>query len=262
MKSGCFSSRARGVRRPQQQVQREQQSLRLQGALGELRRHRRTSAATSSASRWTAPRPVRASSAGRPTSKGKRDEDARALTPGDFDKAWSEIDGTGWENLKDCTNGTLEKRDPVYVFDIKDDQNKASFSVPDARGALPVQRHHRRRSTCWRRRAASSSATTSPPTPRRSTRRTSSVSGPLAGSTAVVTGASRGIGRAIALRLAEAGAEVALWARDSTALRMVASEIAAARGKARAIVVDVTDPDAVNRRPTSCARRCRRCAPS
>src|SRR5262245_30272672 len=73
------------------------------------------------------------------------------------------------------------------------------------------------------------------------------MSGPLAGSTAIVTGASRGIGRAISLRLAEAGAEVALWARDSTALRMVAGEISAARGKARAIVVDVTDSDAVNR---------------
>ena len=73
------------------------------------------------------------------------------------------------------------------------------------------------------------------------------MSGPLAGSTAVVTGASRGIGRAIALRLAEAGAEVALWARDASALRMVAGEISAARGRARAIVVDVTDSDAVNR---------------
>lgn len=73
------------------------------------------------------------------------------------------------------------------------------------------------------------------------------MSGPLAGSTAVVTGASRGIGRAIALRLAEAGAEVALWARDSSALRMVAEDITAARGKARAIVVDVTDSDAVSR---------------
>lgn len=71
--------------------------------------------------------------------------------------------------------------------------------------------------------------------------------GPLSGSTAVVTGASRGIGRAIALRLAGAGAEVALWARDSNALRLVASEISAARGKARAIVVDVTDSDAVDR---------------
>ena len=71
--------------------------------------------------------------------------------------------------------------------------------------------------------------------------------GPLAGSTAIVTGASRGIGRAIAMRLAEAGAEVALWARDQGALRMVAGEITAARGKARAIMVDVTDSDAVNR---------------
>ncbi|HTR49706.1 MAG TPA: SDR family NAD(P)-dependent oxidoreductase [Kofleriaceae bacterium] len=70
---------------------------------------------------------------------------------------------------------------------------------------------------------------------------------PLAGTTAVVTGASRGIGRAIAVRLAEAGAEVALWARDSITLRSVASEIAAQRGKARAIVVDVTDSEAVDR---------------
>ena len=72
------------------------------------------------------------------------------------------------------------------------------------------------------------------------------MSGPLAGASAVVTGASRGIGRAIALRLAEAGAEVALWARDQSALRSVASEITAAKGKARAIVVDVSDPNAVN----------------
>jgi len=63
--------------------------------------------------------------------------------------------------------------------------------------------------------------------------------------TAVVTGASRGIGRAIALRLADAGAEVALWARTSDALREVASEIAARGGRARDFVVDVSDPRAV-----------------
>lgn len=38
-----------------------------------------------------------------------------------------------------------------------------------------------------------------------------------------------------------------MWARDQTAMRAVAAEITAANGKARSIVVDVTDPDAVNR---------------
>jgi NAD(P)-dependent dehydrogenase (short-subunit alcohol dehydrogenase family) len=72
------------------------------------------------------------------------------------------------------------------------------------------------------------------------------VSGPLAGGTAVVTGASRGIGRAIALRLAEAGAEVALWARDPAALQRVADEIAVLGGRALPMVCDVTDSAAVN----------------
>ncbi len=60
--------------------------------------------------------------------QGNRVADEHPLTPADFDKVWTEIDGTGWENLHDCTNGTLEKTDPVYVFDIKDDSNQASFS--------------------------------------------------------------------------------------------------------------------------------------
>lgn len=68
---------------------------------------------------------------------------------------------------------------------------------------------------------------------------------PLAGATAVVTGASRGIGRAIALRLAAAGAEVALWARDIAALRTVHSEISTAGGRSQVFVVDVTDPTAI-----------------
>jgi NAD(P)-dependent dehydrogenase (short-subunit alcohol dehydrogenase family) len=69
----------------------------------------------------------------------------------------------------------------------------------------------------------------------------------LAGGTAVVTGASRGIGRAIAMRLASAGAEVALWARDGEALARVAAEIEAAGGRARAFVCDVADSPAVVR---------------
>lgn len=69
----------------------------------------------------------------------------------------------------------------------------------------------------------------------------------LAGTTVIVTGASRGIGRAIALRLASTGAEIALWARDVAALDAVAAEIAAANGKAVAFECDVSDPAAVER---------------
>jgi NAD(P)-dependent dehydrogenase (short-subunit alcohol dehydrogenase family) len=62
---------------------------------------------------------------------------------------------------------------------------------------------------------------------------------------AVVTGASRGIGRAIARALAARGDHVALWARDAALLEAAAAEIAASGGVALAVVVDVTDPAAV-----------------
>lgn len=58
---------------------------------------------------------------------GARIEDARSMTPGEFDRVWREVAGTGWENLKDCTTGTLGKQDPIYVFDVRDDQNQATF---------------------------------------------------------------------------------------------------------------------------------------
>lgn len=70
---------------------------------------------------------------------------------------------------------------------------------------------------------------------------------PLLGTTAVVTGASRGIGRAIALRLGEAGADIALWARDREALESVARELAARGRIAKVFVVDVADSAAVDR---------------
>ena len=61
----------------------------------------------------------------------------------------------------------------------------------------------------------------------------------------VITGAGRGIGRACAVALAEAGAEVWLAARTKDEIEQAAEEIRAAGGKARASVCDVTDPHAV-----------------
>ncbi len=58
----------------------------------------------------------------------QRHEAARAMTPAEFDKVWSEIATTGWENLKDCRRGDGGKSAPLYQFDVKDDQNTASFS--------------------------------------------------------------------------------------------------------------------------------------
>jgi len=61
---------------------------------------------------------------------------------------------------------------------------------------------------------------------------------------AIVTGASRGIGRAIALRLAREGATVVLAARDQTTLDGVAREISAGGGTATTVATDLRMPDA------------------
>ena len=63
--------------------------------------------------------------------------------------------------------------------------------------------------------------------------------------TALVTGASRGIGREIALGLARAGLDVALLARDAARLEAVAAEARAVGATAVELVVDVSDPAAV-----------------
>jgi 3-oxoacyl-[acyl-carrier protein] reductase len=64
---------------------------------------------------------------------------------------------------------------------------------------------------------------------------------------AVVTGAGRGIGRAISLRLASAGADVVLAARTESEIESAAVEVRALGRRALPLVTDVTVPDQVER---------------
>jgi 3-oxoacyl-[acyl-carrier protein] reductase len=69
----------------------------------------------------------------------------------------------------------------------------------------------------------------------------------LKGKTAIVTGASRGIGKAIALRLAGEGAQVALCARDENLMESAVKQIESAGGRAAALKVDLREMDAAKR---------------
>jgi len=70
---------------------------------------------------------------------------------------------------------------------------------------------------------------------------------PLDGRVAVVTGASRGIGRAAALALAEAGAHVVAVARTQGALEELDDEIRQVGGSATLVPLDLKDFDAIDR---------------
>jgi NAD(P)-dependent dehydrogenase (short-subunit alcohol dehydrogenase family) len=67
----------------------------------------------------------------------------------------------------------------------------------------------------------------------------------LKGRTAVITGGSRGLGEAMAKALSEAGAKIALVARDSKRLELVRDAIVASGGTADLFVADVTKEDEV-----------------
>lgn len=70
--------------------------------------------------------------------------------------------------------------------------------------------------------------------------------------TVVVTGASAGVGRAVALQLAGQGARLGLIAREPQALQALQAEIEAAGGQALCLPLDVSDDEAV----FAAARRC------
>lgn len=68
----------------------------------------------------------------------------------------------------------------------------------------------------------------------------------LAGSVAVVTGGSRGIGLAIAHKLAAMSVAVVITARDESMAKQVASDLATSEHRAEGVRCDVTDIDSVN----------------
>ena len=69
----------------------------------------------------------------------------------------------------------------------------------------------------------------------------------LSGKIALVTGGSRGIGRAIALRLASEGAQVAICGRQADTLDATLAELRAHGGQAHGVVADVTSPGEAER---------------
>src|SRR3954454_20107036 len=69
----------------------------------------------------------------------------------------------------------------------------------------------------------------------------------LTGKTALVTGASRGIGEAIARRLGETGAHILCAARSADAVERIAGEIVANGGKATGVALDIVGDDVRDR---------------
>jgi NAD(P)-dependent dehydrogenase (short-subunit alcohol dehydrogenase family) len=80
----------------------------------------------------------------------------------------------------------------------------------------------------------------------------------LAGKIALITGGSKGLGRAMALALADAGATVALVARDTAKLNGVREEIELVGGTAKVFTADVTREDQILRLKNEVSEQCGR----
>lgn len=76
----------------------------------------------------------------------------------------------------------------------------------------------------------------------------------LAGKVAIVTGASRGIGRAISVALAQESATIVLAARSAQHLRETADEVTQAGGKAHIVTTELSDEQSINSLVTEAAK--------
>jgi NAD(P)-dependent dehydrogenase (short-subunit alcohol dehydrogenase family) len=81
------------------------------------------------------------------------------------------------------------------------------------------------------------------------------MSGSLNGKTALITGASKGLGKAMALALSQAGATIALVSRDETKLQAVKQEIEDSGGRADVFIADVKDEQQVERLEAEVSKR-------
>jgi NAD(P)-dependent dehydrogenase (short-subunit alcohol dehydrogenase family) len=81
------------------------------------------------------------------------------------------------------------------------------------------------------------------------------MSGSLKEKTALITGASKGLGKAMALALSQAGATIALVSRDETKLQAVKQEIEDSGGRADVFIADVKDEQQVERLEAEVSKR-------
>lgn len=82
-----------------------------------------------------------------------------------------------------------------------------------------------------------------------------SENGRLDGRVAVITGASKGLGRAMAVTFAEAGAKVVVNSRSEESIRPVAEEVENAGGEVLAVAADVSTPEGAKRLADEAARK-------
>jgi hypothetical protein len=87
--------------------------------------------------------------------KGKETKRSAKISAGAWEKSWSAFEGSGWRLLNDCKNAGAGDKDPIYTFEIANDDKTVSFqcqgkqlpfpydsvlnALDSAKGELPAQ---------------------------------------------------------------------------------------------------------------------------